>query len=134
MIRAFDFLSWIHAQRLRYQARRISLEKLLRCGEREEHMRPERLRWHIVECSYHIRRTLLGQASGVEVGMCVLGYRACLSDGIALNRLIEKELPGAGFLRWLRLRLIRRQVAHSLLRVREVLPPGSPHLWHRSRP
>ncbi len=118
LILAFDFLSWIHAQRLRYQARRISPEKLLRYGEGEEHIRPERLCRHIVECSYEIRRTLLGQTSGAEVGMCVLGYRACLNGGIALNRLIDKELPGSGPLRRLRLEMLRRQAAHSLARTR----------------
>jgi hypothetical protein len=134
LILAFDFLSWIHAQRLRYQARRISPEKLLRYGEREEHMHPEGLCRHIVECSYEIRRTLLGQTSAVEVGMCIRGYRACLNGGIKLNRLINKELPESGLLRQLRLEMARRQVAHSLFRVREVLPPGSPQAWHRSRP
>jgi hypothetical protein len=135
LILAFDFLSWIHAQRLRYQARRISPEKLLlRYGEREEHMHPERLCRHIVECSYEIRRALLRRTSGVEVGMCILGYQACLNGGITLNRLINKELPESGLLRRLRLEIARRQVAYSLLRVRGVLPPGSPQAWHRSRP
>jgi len=99
-----------------------------------EHVHPERLCRHIIECSYEIRRTLLGQTSGVEVRMCILGYRACLNGGITLNRLINKELPESGLLRRLRLKIARRQVTHSLLRVREVLPPGSPHAWHRSRP
>jgi SPW repeat-containing protein len=134
LILAFDFLSWIHAQRLRYEARRISPEKLLRYGGREEHEHPERLCRHIVECSYEIRRTLLGQTSGAEVGMCVLGYRACLNVGIALNRLIDNELPGSGPLRRLRLGMLRRQAAHSLARAREVIPPGVPRAWHRSRP
>ncbi len=66
--------------------------------------------------------------------MCILGYRACLSGGIKLNRLINEELPESGPIRRLRLEIARRQVAHSLLRVREVLPPGSPQAWHRSRP
>jgi hypothetical protein len=131
---AFDALSWMHAQKLRYQARRISPEKLFRYGEREEHMPPERLCRHIVECSYENRRTLLGQTSGVEVGMCVLGYRACLNSGITLNRLIDKELPEFGPLRRLRLEMIRRQATHSLARAREVIPPGVPHAWHRSHP
>ncbi len=131
---AFDSLSWMHAQRLRYQARRISPEKLVRYGEQEEPMSPEQLCWHLVECSYEIRRTLLGQISGAEVRTCVLGYRACLNGGIALNRLIDKELPGSGPLRRLRLEMIRRQAAHSLARAREVIPPGVPHAWHRSRP
>jgi hypothetical protein len=130
----FDFLSWVHAQMLGYQARRIFPEKLLRYGEREEHMHPGRLCWHIVECSYQIRRTLLGQTSGVEVGMCLLGYRACVNDGIALDRLIDEELPESGPVRRLRLEMIRRQAAHSLARTREVIPPGVPHAWHRSRP
>jgi hypothetical protein len=134
LIFAFDFLSWILAQRLRYQARRISPEKLLRYGQWEEHMHPERLCRQIVECSYEIRQRLLGQTSGVEVGMCILGYRACLNGGITLNRLINKELPESGLIRRLRLEIARRQVAYSLVRVREVLPPGSPQAWHRSRP
>ena len=131
---AFDFLSWIDAQKLRYEVRKISPEKLLWYGEREEHMHPERLCRHIVECSYEIRRTLLKRTSGVEVGMCVLGYRASVNGGITLNRLIDKELPDSGLLRRLRLEIARRQAARSLSRVREVLPPGSPHVWHRSRP
>jgi hypothetical protein len=131
---AFDFLSWIHAQMLCYQARRISPEKLLRYGEQEEPMCPEQLCWHIVECSYEIRRTLLGQTSGAEVGSCVLGYRACVNDSITLNRLIAKELPESGLLRRLRLNIARRQAAHSLARAREVVPPGVPQAWHRSRP
>jgi hypothetical protein len=130
----FDFLSWLHAQKVRYQAHTISPEKLLRYGEREKHVPPERLCRHLVECSYEIRRTLLGHTSGVEVGMCVLGYRACLNGGITLNRLIDKELPESGPIRRLRLEMIRRQAAHSLARAREVIPPGVPHAWHRSRP
>jgi len=93
---AFDFLSWLHAQELHYQVGRISPEKCLRYGEGEEHMAPERLCWHIGECSYEIRRTLLGQTSGVEVSMCLLGYRTCLNAGIRLNRLIDNELPESG--------------------------------------
>ncbi len=131
---AFDFLSWLHAQELRYQARNIALGKIVGYVGPEHPIGPEQLCWHIVECSYEIRRTLLGQTSGVEVGMCILGYRACLNGGIKLNRLINEELPESGLLRRLRLEIARRQVAHSLLRVREVLPPGSPQAWHRSRP
>ena len=97
-------------------------------------MNPAQLCWHLVECSYEIRRTLLGQTSGVEVGMCVLGYRTCLNGGIRLNRLIDKELPESGPVRRLRLEMIRRQTAHSLARAREVVPPGVPQAWHRSRP
>jgi hypothetical protein len=127
-------LSWLHAQKLGYQARRISPEKLVRYEKQEEPMSPAQLCWHLVECSREIRRTLLGQTSGVEVGMCLLGYRACLNDGIKLNRLIDKELPESGPIRRLRLQMIRRQAAHSLVRAREVIPPGVPHVWHRSRP
>ena len=97
-------------------------------------MYSERLCRHIVECSYEIRRTLLKRTSGVEVGMCVLGYRACVNGGSTLNRLINKELPDSGLLRRLRLKIARRQAARSLSRVREVLPPGPPHVWHRSHP
>jgi hypothetical protein len=131
---AFDFLSWLHAQKLRYQARRISPEKLLRYEKQEEQVSPTQLSWHLVECSYEIRRMLLGQTSGVEVGMCVLGYRTCLNGGIRLNRLIDKELPESGPIRRLRLEMIRRQTAHSLARAREVVPPGVSQAWHRSRP
>ena len=131
---AFDLSSWIHAQKLCYQARRISPGMLLRYGKREEHMHPERLCRHIVECSYQIRRTLFAQTSGVEVGMCILGYRACVNDSITLNRLIDKEMPESGPVRRLKLEMIRRQAGHSLARAREVIPPGVPHAWHRSRP
>jgi hypothetical protein len=119
---------------LRYQARRISPEKLVRYEKQEEPMSPAQLCWHLVECSYEIRRTLLGQTSGAEVGICVLGYRACVNDSITLNRLIAKELPESGLLRRLRLKIARRQAAHSLARAREVVPPGVPQAWHRSRP
>ena len=97
-------------------------------------MSPEQLCWHLVECSREIRRTLGERTSGVEVGMCILGYRACVNDGITLNCLIDKELPESGPIRRLRLEMIRRQAAHSLARAREVIPPGAPHAWHRSRP
>jgi hypothetical protein len=119
---------------LDYQARRISPEKLVGYGEPEEHMHLERLCRHIVECSYEICRTLLRQTSGVEVGMCILGYRACVNMRFTLDRLINKELPESGPVRRLRLEMIRRQAAHSLDRAREVIPPGVPHAWHRSRP
>jgi SPW repeat len=131
---AFDFLSWLHAQKLGYQARKISPETLVRYGEPEQHMPPERLCRLIVECSYEIRRTLLGQTSRVEVGMCILGYRTCVTYGITLNRIIDKELPESGPVRRLRLEMIRRRAAHSLARTREVIPPGVPRAWHRSHP
>jgi hypothetical protein len=66
--------------------------------------------------------------------MCVLGYRACVIKSIMLNRLIDKELPESGPARRLRLKMARRQAARSLSRVREVLPPGTPQIRHRSRP
>jgi hypothetical protein len=119
---------------LDYQARRISPEKLVGYGEPQEHMHLKRLCRHIIECSYEICRTLLGQTSGVEVGMCILGYRACVNMRITLDRLINKELPGSGPVRRLRLEMIRRQAAHSLDRARELIPPGVLHAWHRSRP
>src|SRR5918995_515293 len=96
-------------------------------------MSPEQLYWHLVECSREIRRTLLGQTSGVEVGMCVLGYRACVKYGFTLNRLIDKEQLESSLARRVRLAVIQRQAAHSLERAREVIPPGVPHAWHRSR-
>jgi hypothetical protein len=119
---AFDFLSWLHDQKLGYQARTISPEELVRYGEQEEPMSPEQLCWHLVECSREIRRTLRERTSGVEVGMCILGYRACVNKRIALNRLIDKELLDSGPVRRLRLQMIRRQAAHSLARAR--LSPG----------
>ena len=131
---AFDFLSWLHVHELRYQVCTITPERLIRCGEPERPIGPEQLCWHIVECSYQIRRTLLRQTSGGEVRMCVLGYRACVNKSIMLNRLIDKELPESGPARRLRLKMARRQAARSLSRVREVLPPGTPQIRHRSRP
>jgi hypothetical protein len=130
----FDFLSWLHVHELRYQLCTITPERVIRCGEPERPISPEQLCWQIVECSYEIRRTLLRQTSGVEVGMCLLGYRACVDKRIALDRLIDKELPESGPVRRLRLEMIRRQATHSLVRAREVIPPGVPHAWHRSRP
>jgi hypothetical protein len=123
---SFDFLSWLHAQELRYQARNTALGKIVRYVGPEHPMGPEQLCWHIVECSYQIRRTLLGQTSGEEVGMCILGYRACVNDSITLNRLIDKELPESGLLRRLRLKIAWRQAARSLALAREALPPGAP--------
>ncbi len=123
---AFDFLSWLHAQKLGYQARRISPEKLVRYEKQEEPMSPEQLCWHLVECSREIRRTLRKRTSGVEVGKCLLGYRACVNDSITLNRLIDKELPESGLLRRLRLKIAWRQAARSLALAREALPPGAP--------
>ena len=38
--------------------------------------------------------------------MCVLGYRACVNDSIALIRLVDKELPEVGPLRRMRLKMI----------------------------
>jgi hypothetical protein len=131
---AFDFLSWIHVHELRYQVCTITPERLIRFPAPDQPIGPEQLCWQIVECSYEIRRTLLGQTSGAEVGMCLLGYRACVDKRIALDRLIDKELPESGPVRRLRLEMIRRQAAHSLARAREVIPPGAPHAWHRSRP
>jgi hypothetical protein len=131
---AFDFLSWLHVHELRYQVCTITPERLIRSPAPDQPIGPEQLCWQIVECSYQIRRTLLGQTSGVEVGMCLLGYRACVNGSITLDRLIDKELPEAGPVRRLRLKMAQRQVAHSLARTREVIPPGVPHAWHRSRP
>jgi hypothetical protein len=131
---AFDFLSWLHVHELRYQVCTITPERLIRSPAPDQPIGSEQLCRQIVECSYEIRRTLLGQTSGVEVGMCLLGYRACVDKRIALDRLIDKELPESGPVRRLRLEMIRRQAAHSLVRAREVIPPGVPHAWHRSRP
>ncbi len=131
---AFDFLCWLHVHDLRYQVRTITPERLIRSPAPDQPISPEQLCWQIVECSYEIRQTLLGRTSGVEVGMCILGYRACLNDDVTLHRLINKELPESGLLRRWRLKIARRQAARALSRTREVLPPGSPHVWHRSRP
>ena len=59
-------------------------------------MHSEQLCRHIVESSYQIRRTLLGQTSGVEVGLCILGYRACVNDSITLNRIRAFRTLGTG--------------------------------------
>jgi hypothetical protein len=66
--------------------------------------------------------------------MCLLGYRACVNDSITLDHLIDQELPESGPARRWRLEIIRRQAAYSLACTREVIPPGVPHAWHRSRP
>ena len=131
---AFDFLSWLHAQELHRQARSIAPEKLIRYEAPEPPIGPEQLCRHIVECSYQIRRKLLEGTSEVAVKMCVLGYWACVNDSMTLDDLIDKELPESGLLRRFRLKVARRQATRSLSRAREVLPPGAPYEWHRSRP
>ena len=51
---SYDFLSWLHAQELRYQVRSIALEKFVRYGGSENPIGPEQLCQHIRECSYQI--------------------------------------------------------------------------------
>ncbi len=64
----FDFLSWLHMHELRYQVCTITPERLILCARPERSISPEQLCWQIVECSYQIRRTLLGQTSGGRSG------------------------------------------------------------------
>ena len=124
---AFDFLSWLHAQELRYQARGIALERLVRYGGPEHPIGPEQFCWHIVECSYQIRQTLRESPSELEANMCALGYWACVSDMFTLDYLIDKEHLSAGIARRLRHKVARKRAVRSLSRARAALPQELHH-------
>jgi hypothetical protein len=124
---ALDFSSWLHAQKLRYQAHRLSPEKLLRYGKPGRSIDPEQLSRHIAERSYQIRRTLQEDPSDLEVKMCALGYRVCASDTVVLAGLIDEELPRSGPIRRLRFKIARHRATRSLSCAREALPPDARH-------
>lgn len=120
---AFDLQSRIRIMRSSRHARDLSPRGIVEYAAPEESPpSPERLSRQIVERAYEIHHALQSRPSDVEVEMCDMGYRACADDMITLVRLVDKELPEAGFLRRLRLGFARNRAARSLSRIRETLP------------
>ena len=110
-----------------YGARRLSPEDIVgyrSVGERQE-ADAVTLSRTIVERTGEIRRTLLSSPSGVQVEMCVLGYRACVNDMITLTHLAGEESKTAGPLKRLKLRRHRRLATDALTAAREALPPNA---------
>ena len=109
-----------------YGARRLSPEDIVGYRSVEERQADAAtLSRTIVERSGEIRRTLLSSPSGVQVEMCVLGYRACVNDMITLTHLAGEESKTAGPLKRLKLRRHRRLATDALTAAREALPPNA---------
>ena len=109
-----------------YGARRLSPEDIVGYRSVEERQADAAtLSRTIVERSGEIRRTLLSSPSGVQVEMCVLGYRACVNDMITLTHLVGEESKTAGPLKRLKLRRHRRLATDALTAAREALPPNA---------
>lgn len=119
----FDLAAWIQAWRLRRDIHRVSPYQIARAEEPEQTISPQRLCRRIVECSHQIHRALLHQPTETEIEMCILGYRACVSDIIKLSCIIDAERLVSGIPRRWRLELARRQSAHALSRAWKRLPP-----------
>ncbi|MGI9047840.1 MAG: hypothetical protein ACR2GU_00380 [Rubrobacteraceae bacterium] len=115
-------------------ARNLSPEKIISHRETEEEpVADARILFRLVrERLREIRKTLLGSPSGIEVEMCVLGYKVCADDVVTLIHQIEEELPRSKPIRRLKLRMVRRRATRLLRRVRKVLHQSSPsRAWYR---
>ncbi len=110
-----------------YGAKRLSPEDIVgyRPVGEEEEADASALSRTIVERAGEIRRTLLAAPSGVQVEMCVLGYRACVNDMITLTHLAGEEAKTSGPIRRLKLRRLRRLATDALTAAREALPPNA---------
>jgi hypothetical protein len=87
---------------------------------------PEALSRAIVERAEEIQRALEESPSDeVRIEMCALGYRACANDMITLTHLTNEALPGASFIRRLKLRRSRKKAIDALSEARKALPPGA---------
>ncbi len=124
---SFDLQSWLRAKRLGHQARAISVGRIVSYVDPGDAVGPEHLSKQVAECAYQICHTLREHPSELEVDMCALGYRACVSDMFTLVHLIDKELPSAGITRRLRLEVARRRAVRSLSRARAALPQELRH-------
>ena len=131
---AFALLSLPRATVLRYQARRLTPQRIVEYRDFEEPPSPERLSQQIVERSDQIYRTLREKPSGTDLEMCALGYRACADDMIALTHLINEELTKSNPIRCARLRSARRRATNSLGRARKALPLVAARAAPRERP
>lgn len=121
---AFDLANLFRSGHLRYRALTLTPERLIKPGlaVTEEPTTPERLARRITDSSNRIHRTLLGRASGPEVDLCAMGYRACAEDLVSLADLVRRESGKSGALRRLRLRAALRRAAEALSRARESFP------------
>ncbi len=119
---AFGLATSLRANYLRYQARTITPESIIKFGGSKEAVSPERLAKQIVESSNQIRRALLEKPSGLEVEMCALGYRTCAEDMITLVRLVDEELEKSGPIRRMRLKTALRRASNSLSKACEAFP------------
>jgi hypothetical protein len=124
---SFDLQSWLRAKRLGHQARAISPGSIVGYVDSGDAVDPEHLSEQIAECAYQIRHTLREHPSELEANMCALGYWACVSDMFTLVHLLDKELPNAGTIRRLRLKVARRRAVRSLSRARAALPQEMHH-------
>lgn len=109
-----------------YRARRLSPQDIVGYRSVEERQADAAtLSRTIVERAGEIRRTLLSSPSGVQIEMCVLGYRACVNDMITLTHLAGEESRTAGPLKRLKIRRQRRLATDALTAAREALPPNA---------
>ena len=110
-----------------FGARRLSPEDIVgyRTVEDGDQADTAALSRTIVERAGEIRRTLLASPSGVQVEMCVLGYRACVNDMITLTHLATEEAKASGPIKRLKLRRHRRLATDALTAAREALPPNA---------
>lgn len=109
-----------------YGARRLSPQDIVGYRSIERHEEDAAtLSRTIIERAGEIRRTLLASPSGVQVEMCILGYRACVNDMITLSHLAGEEAKTSGPLKRLKLRRNRRLAIDALTAAREALPPNA---------
>jgi hypothetical protein len=110
-----------------YGIRRLSPQAITGYRARDSAINsPEALSRAIVERAEEIQHALEESPSDeVRVEMCALGYRACANDMITLTHLTNEALPGASFLRRVRLRRSRKKAIDALSEARRALPPGA---------
>jgi hypothetical protein len=110
-----------------YGIRRLSPQAIAGYRARDPHTdSPEALSHAIVERAKEIQHALEESPSDeVRVEMCALGYRACANDMITLTHLTNEALPGASFLKRIRLRRSRKKAIDALSEARKALPPGA---------
>jgi hypothetical protein len=110
-----------------YGIRRLSPQAIAGYRARDPYANsPEALSRAIVERAKEIQHALEESPSDeVRVEMCALGYRACANDMITLTHLTNEALPGASFLKRIRLRRSRKKAIDALSEARKALPPGA---------
>jgi hypothetical protein len=118
-----------------YRAWRLTPERITSHKQQDprEDTDPIRLSRSIVERATAIQRAMLESPSEVQIEIYALGYRACVNDMITLTHLAHEELPGAGFLRRMRLNRARRRATEALSSARTALPPGALRATHQEK-